>query len=158
MADLLVIYYSRSGHTKEMAGIVAQGVQQEGLACEVKDVADATIDDLLAVKGIVIGSPTYYGEAAAPIRKVFDDSVKHHGKLEGKAGGAFTSCGCIGGGNETTILSIINSMLVHGMVVQGTASGGHYGPVAVGEPDDRAKKECIALGRRIAKLARKLHG
>ena len=156
MADILVIYYSRSGHTKEMAQLVGQGVEQEGVSCAVKDVAEADVAELPAAKGIIIGSPTYYGEAASPIRKLFDDSVKFHGKLEGKAGGAFTSCGCVGGGNETAILSIINSMLVHGMVVQGTASGGHYGPVAVGAPDKRAKDECVALGRRVAKLVKKL--
>ena len=156
MADVLVIYYSRSGHTKEMAQHVGQGVEQEGISCAVKDVAGTAVGDLPAAKGIIIGSPTYYGEAASQIRKLFDDSVKFHGKLEGKAGGAFSSCGCVGGGNETTILSIINSMLVHGMVVQGTASGGHYGPVAVGAPDDRAKKECVALGRRVASLVKKL--
>jgi len=158
MADVMVIYYSRTGHTKEMAGFVARGVEQEGVSCEVKAVADVSGDELLALKGLIVGSPTYYGEAAAPIRELFDRSVKFHGKLEGKVGGAFISCGCVGGGNETAILSMIHSMLVHGMIVQGTASGGHYGPVAVGAPDKRAQDECLALGRRVARLVRKLQG
>jgi len=156
MADVLVVYYSRTGHTKEMAEAAAQGAQQEGASCEVKSVDLVAVDDLTKVKGLIVGSPTYYGEAAMQIRKMFDDSVKFHGKLEGKVGGAFASSGCIGGGNETTLMSIIHSMLVHGMVVQGTASGGHYGPVAIGAPDERAKKECANLGRRVAKLVKKL--
>ena len=90
------------------------------------------------------------------MKKLLDESVKFHGKLEGKVGGAFSSAAGIGGGNETTILSILEAMLIHGMVIQGAFSGDHYGPVAINKPDARAKKQCLALGRRMAKLAEKL--
>jgi len=157
MPDILVIYYSRTGHTKEMARLIADGIEQEGgVSCEVKAVADVKVDELLDAKGIVIGSPTYYGNAATEIRKLFDDSVKFHGKLDGKVGAAFTSAANIGGGNETTLLSILQSMLVHGMVVEGLPSGDHYGPVAVNAPDERVKKQCNNQGRRVARLVRKL--
>ena len=159
MPDILIVYYSRSGHTQQMAQLIGQGVKGvDGVSCEVKDVADVDVDELVQAKGIIIGSPTYYGEAAAEIRKLFDDSVKHHGKLEGKVGAAFTSAANIGGGNETAILSIINSMLIHGMVVQGNPVGDHYGPVAINAPDERASKQCIKQGRRAAELVKRLFG
>jgi len=82
--------------------------------------------------------------------------VRHHGSLSGKVGGAFSSAANIGGGNETTILSILQAMLIHGMIVPGTADGDHYGPVSIGAPDERASKQCRALGERIAELAEKL--
>jgi len=121
-----------------------------------KKVEDAKLEELLDADGIVLGSPTYYGTMAAELKRFLDESVKHHGKLVGKVGGAFTSSGGIGGGNETTIMDILKALLIHGMIVQGTTSGGHYGPVAIGAPDDRAMKECKALGARVAELVKRL--
>jgi len=106
--------------------------------------------------GIIIGSPTYYGSMAAEVKQLWDDSVKFHGKLEGKIGAAFASSANIGGGNETTILDIVNAMLIHGMIIQGDPMGDHYGPVSIGAPDARAIKQCHKLGSRVAKLAKKL--
>ena len=156
MPKILIVYYSRTGNTKKMAEAVAEGVKEEKADVAVKDVKDVKVDELLEYDGIIIGSPTYYGTLAAEIKKLLDDSVAFHGQLEGKAGGAFTSAGNIGGGNETTILSILEAMLIHGMVVQGTPRGDHYGPVAVGAPDERAKKQCRELGSRVARLAKRL--
>ena len=99
-----------------------------------------------------------YGGMAGRLKDFFDSSVVHHGKLSGKVGGAFTSSANIGGGNETTVLNILQAMLIHGMIVQGTAEGDHYGPVSIDAPDDRAKAQCEALGRRVASLAIKLFG
>jgi len=96
MAKVLVVYYSRSGNTEAMAKLVAEGVESEGVEVECKKVEDTTIDDLLTVDGIVIGSPTYYGTMAAEIKKLLDDSVKYHGKLDGKVGAAFSSSGAMG--------------------------------------------------------------
>jgi hypothetical protein len=104
----------------------------------------------------IIGSSTYYGSMAAEIKKLFDDSLKYHGRLDGKIGAAFTSSGQIGGGNETTILDILKAMLIHGMIVQGDWQQDHYGPVAIGVPDERAAKECLRTGQRIARLLKKL--
>jgi NAD(P)H dehydrogenase (quinone) len=93
---------------------------------------------------------------AAEIKKLFDDSVKFHGKLDGKIGAAFASSANIAGGNETTILDILNAMLIHGMIIQGDPQGDHYGAVAIGSPDARSIKECLRLGSRLAKLVKKL--
>lgn len=155
MAKAIVIYYSRSGNTKKMAESIVEGIGKEGLEVALKDVKDTKADELLKYNAIIIGSPTYYGTMSARIKKLFDDSVKFHGKLEGKIGGAFSSSANIGGGNETTILDILKAMLIHGMIVQGDWQGGHYGPVAIGAPDSRAAKECLRYGSIIAKLAKK---
>lgn len=61
-------------------------------------------------------------------------------------------------GNETTILSILQAMLIHGMILQGTPKGDHYGPVAIGAPDERAELQSRDLGRRVAELAARLSG
>jgi NAD(P)H dehydrogenase (quinone) len=158
MAKALIVYYSRSGNTRKMAETIAEGVKKEEVAVDVRDVKDVTPDDLRAFDAIVVGSPTYYGSMAAEIKKLFDDSIRFHGKLDGKIGAAFASSANIGGGNETTILDILNAMLIHGMIVQGDAKGDHYGPVAIGAPDERALKECLRAGARIARLAKKLAG
>jgi len=156
MAKVLVLYYSRTGNTKKMAELIGESVQKESADVDVKDVKEIKVEALLNYDGIIIGSPTYYGTLAAEIKKFLDESVKFHGQLEGKVGGAFSSSANIGGGNETTILSIIEAMLIHGMVVQGNSSGDHYGPVSIGAPDDRVKKQCRELGSRIARLVKRL--
>jgi NAD(P)H dehydrogenase (quinone) len=114
-------------------------------------------DDLLKYDAIVIGSPTYYGHMAGPIKQLFDDAVVFHGGLDGKVGAAFSSSANIGGGNETTIIGIIEAMLIAGLVVHGDPQGDHYGPVSINEPDDRVKRECQRRGKRIAELTQKLH-
>jgi len=158
MAKALVIYYSRSGNTKKMAESVAEGIKKEGLEVALKDVLETEADELLKFDAIVIGSPTYYGTMSAEIKKLFDESVKFHGKLEGKVGAAFSSSANVAGGNETTVLDILNAMLIHGMIIQGDPQGDHYGPVAIGSPDTRSTKECLRLGSRIAKLTKKISG
>ncbi len=158
MPKVLVTYFSSSGNTKQMAELVSDGARIEGVDVELKDIADTTCEDLLEADGIIVGSPTYYGLPAAEVKQLFDESVKYHGRLTGKIGGAFTSSGNIAGGNETTVLAILQMMLIHGMIVQGTATGDHYGPVAVGAPDERVRLQCRALGKRVAELALRLHG
>jgi len=111
MPKAIIIYYSRSGNTKQMAQLVAEGLKKEGVDVTVKDVLDTGADELLGYDAIIIGSPTYYGSMAAEIKKLLDDSVKFHGKLEGKVGAAFASSANVGWGNETTILDILNAML-----------------------------------------------
>ncbi len=156
MARILVVYHSETGNTKRMAELAAEGAEGAGADVALKSVGEISVDELLQYDGIIAGSPTYYGLMSAPLKKLFDDSVKFHGRLEGKVGGAFTSSGVIGGGNETTILSIVQAMLVHGMVVQGAPGGGHYGAVAISKPDDRAQQSARALGERVAQLAARL--
>ena len=158
MAKALIVYYSRSGNTRKMAETIAEGMKKEDVEADVRDVKDVTPADLRAFDAIVVGSPTYYGSMAAEIKKLFDESIRIHGKLDGKIGAAFASSANIGGGNETTILDILNAMLIHGMIVQGDWQGDHYGPVAIGSPDERAVKECLRAGARIARLAKKIAG
>lgn len=158
MSKVLIIYYSRTGNTKEMAKYVAEGVKEENVEIELKSVEESKVEDLLSADGIIVGSPTYFGLPSAEIKKLFDASVKYYGKLEGKVGGAFTSSAHIGGGNETTIMGIIQMMLIHGMIVQGTTTSDHYGPVSVGKPTEKVKKDCKNLGKRVAKLVKILKG
>lgn len=154
MAKVIVIYYSKSGNTKAMAELVKAGVAAQKIDVDLKEVSTVSADELINYDGIIVGSPTYYGSMAYQIKKLLDESVKFHGRLEGKIGGAFSSAANIGGGNETTILDILNAFLIHGMIVQGSYKGDHYGPVAIGAPDARAEKQCKALGERVAKLVK----
>ena len=158
MAKGLVIYYSRSGNTKAMATTIAEAMDNGGLPTKCKSAEDVKVDELLDVDAIVVGSPTYYGRAAAPIAKLFDESVSKHGKLDGKVGAAFSSSANTGGGNETTICEINNMLLIHGMVIQGDPQGDHYGPVSIGKPDERVQNQCTRRGQRIAELTKKLFG
>ena len=139
-----------------MANIIKEGVEKVTEDVELKKIEETTIDDLLAADAIIIGSPTYYGAMAAEVKTLLDKSVEYHGKLTGKIGGAFTSSANIGGGNETTIMSILQALLIHGMIIQGDAGGDHYGPVAIGAPDDRSKKICLRYGKTVATLAQRL--
>ncbi len=158
MAKILITYYSQSGNTKAMAEHVAEGANITGATTVIKPVAQVSAEELLEYDGIIIGSPTYYGLPAYQIKKLIDESVEFHGQLTGKVGGAFSSAANIGGGNETTILAILQAMLVHGMIIPGTAGGDHYGPVSIESPDKRVQMQAQALGKRVAELAIKLFG
>ena len=159
MAKILVCYHTRSGHTQHMAEAVAEGAKAvSGATVSLKNIADVPPRELLDYDGIIMGSPTYYGSMAAELKKLLDESVAFHGQLVGRVGGAFSSSANVGGGNETTIMDILKALLIHGMIVQGSASGDHYGPVAIGDVGDRSAKECGKLGRIVAELAVRLHG
>ena len=154
---LLVLYYSRSGNTESMATAVAAGAAETGASIDLVKVEEANVVQLLDYDGILIGSPTYYGQAAGELKEFFDQSVRFHGKLTGKVGGAFSSCEASGGGVETTILSLIHVLLVHGMIIQGQAEGGHhYGVASTGAPDEDTLEQCRLLGKRTALLAARL--
>lgn len=156
MAKVLVVYYSRTGNTQTMAELIAENLKKNGNEVTLKKVEDASPDDFKAVDGIIIGSPTYYGSMAGEIKLLLDESVGLHGRLDGKAGAAFSTAANIAGGNETTILNILSAMLIHGFIIQGDPQGSHYGPVAIGSPDARAKKECQRLADRFTSLLSKM--
>ncbi|MEA3489837.1 MAG: NAD(P)H-dependent oxidoreductase [Candidatus Omnitrophota bacterium] len=157
MKKLAIVYFSKTGNTEAMARLVAEGAGMESdLQVDIENVENFPAEKALEYDGLIIGSPTYYGSMAYQVKKFFDDSVSFHGKLSGKAGGAFSSAANIGGGNETTITGILNAMLIHGMIVQGTPSGDHYGVVSIGSPDGRVKKQCRELGKRVAALVKKV--
>ena len=158
MVEVLVIYHSKTGNTAKMAEAIGAGARSSGIKVSVKKVGEVVLDDLLSASGIIIGSPTYYGQMASEIKLLFDGSSAVRGQLENKVGAAFTSSGSHEGGNQTTLLSIIQAMLIHAMIVVGDPieAGGHYGVVAVGEPDGKVLEACRLLGLRVGNLVKKL--
>lgn len=155
MAKILIVYDSRTGNTEKMASAVAEGAKQvKGVKVDVKKVEKATLEDLQAADGIIMGSPTYYGGMSGKLKEFIDKSVKIHGQLEGKVGAAFTSSGGTASGAETTLLSILQAMLVHGMVVQGRSDDKHYGAAAVGSPREKDIETCKVLGKKVANLVK----
>jgi NAD(P)H dehydrogenase (quinone) len=158
MSKILIAYYSRTGNTQKMAEEIAAGAQEAGGEVDLLSIDNVTVDSLLSYDAVVLGSPDYYGGMASNIKKLLDDSVKLHGQLAGRIGGAFSSAANIGGGNETTILGMLQALLVHGMVVPGVAIGDHYGPVSINAPDERAIRQCRKYGGMIAELAKKVRG
>jgi NAD(P)H dehydrogenase (quinone) len=159
MAKILVVYDSKTGNTEKMAFAVAEGAKQiKGVKVIVKKVEQASVEDFLCVDGIILGSPTYYGQMSAKLKALIDESVKIHGKLEGKVGAAFTSSGGTATGAETTLLSILQAMLVHGMIVQGRSDDKHYGAAAVGSAREKELEHCRELGKRVASVVARLQG
>ena len=153
----MIYYLEKRAHQKKMAETIAGSMNEAGLPTDCKSVDTVEAEDLLQYDAIVVGSPTYYGHMAGPVKQLFDETVRFHGRLDGKVGAAFSSSMNVGGGNETTVLGIIEAMLISGMVVQGDPQGDHYGPVSINKPDDRVKRQCRRRGQRIADLTNKLH-
>lgn len=155
--EILIVYDSKTGNVEQMAKLVKKGAESEGVRVRLRKVDAADPKELLDVDGVIIGSPTYYGILSGRLKSFLDASVEHHGKLDGKVGAAFASSGVLGGGNETTVMSILQCLLVHGMIVQGDPIGGHYGAVSVGSPDESKEQHAAErLGKRTAALAWKL--
>lgn len=158
MVNILIIYDSKTGNTEKAAFLIAEGVRRvNGVKCIVKRVDDVTLDDLLDADGIIIGSPTYYGGMSAKIKSLIDRSVEIHGNLEGKVGAAFTTSGGTATGAETTLLSILKALLIHGMIIKGNPEDKHYGLAIVGAPEsEEDKEECRKFGFMIADLTKKI--
>jgi NAD(P)H dehydrogenase (quinone) len=157
MSKVLISYFSKSGNTEKMAEYIKEGLDSLGdVEIDLKKVQDTTIKDLRSSDGIIIGSPTYFGVMATEVKEMMDKSIQCYGKLTAKVGGAFTSSGMIGGGNETTILSILQGLLIHGMIVQGVQKGNHYGPVSVGAPNEEVRDECVRYGQMIGALVKRV--
>ena len=158
MPKILIVYDSKSGNTETMALAVAEGAEKAGdLEVTVKRAEQTTNSDLLAADGIIMGSPTYFGQMSAKLKALIDESVQVHKQLTGKVGGAFTSSGGTASGGETTLLSIVQAMLIHGMIMQGRADDKHYGVAVTGAPKKKDLAECEKLGRRVAVLVLKLN-
>jgi len=158
VVNVLVIYHSRTGNTKAMAEMIADAAVTEGAQVRLKAVTDASNEDLVWADGIVLGSPVYFGLPAGEIKKFIDDSISVRGQLENKVGAAFVSSGHRAGGRETTIMALLQAFMVHGMVVCGDpiTSGGHFGAVSQGEPDDQSAQECTNLAKKVVTIAAKL--
>lgn len=158
MASVLIVYFSHGGNTRKMAEALGRAVEAAQCQARVQSLKETSLDDLLDADGILLGSPCYFGNVAAPMKQFLDDSIKFFGKgqLEGKPGGAFVSTGGIGGAGELALISLLAGQLIHGMVVQGQRKGGHFGPLAIGEPDERVLAECDRYGRQFAALVKRL--
>jgi NAD(P)H dehydrogenase (quinone) len=156
MPKVLITYFSQSGHTEKLANLIAGGVREGGVEVTIKPVSQTNASELPSYDGIMVGSPVYYGTMAAPIKQLFDESVQFHGRLDGKAGGAFATSANLAGGNETTITDILHAMLIHGMVVQGDPRGDHYGAVTLENATRREEENARRQGQRFAQLVKRL--
>lgn len=158
--QILILYFSKGGNTRKLADIIAQGVEEvDGAKAIVKSTGEVSKDDFTGSAGIIAGSPVYFGVMAADLKRVFDEFVGVRKKMEGKVGAAFATSGDATGGKETTMMSIMQALLIYGMVVVGDpmSATGHYGVACVGAPDQKTTENAIKLGRRVAELAKKLH-
>ncbi len=195
MAEVLILYFSRNGATEALAREICQGVDGvEGMSARLRtvpavsfeteavedDVPDtgppyATSQDLDECAGLIIGSPSNFGNMAAPLKHFLDNTLGEwlRGALVGKPCGTFASTGSLHGGQESTLLSMAIPLLHHGMIYVGvpyteealsrtTTGGTPYGPTHVTwnrEADALSgdeKELARALGKRVASIARKL--
>jgi len=159
--QILVLYYSRGGNTKKLAEAIARGVNKvEGVKAVLKRTDEVTKEDFLNSDGVIAGSPVHFGVMAAELKKVFDDFVGIRKQMEGKVGAAFATSGHHTGGKETTMMSIIQCLLIYGMIIVGDpmSASGHYGVACVGSPDKEAEDNGEKLGQRVAEVAKKLRG
>jgi NAD(P)H dehydrogenase (quinone) len=196
MAEILVVYYSRHGSTAAMARQICRGVESvrgaQARLRSVPPVAPVTTvaappvpeegapyveaRDLRECAGLILGSPTRFGNMAAPLKHFIDSTsdLWLSGTLAGKPAAVFTSTGTLHGGQESTLLSMMLPLLHHGMLLLGlpyteaelsttTAGGTPYGASHVAgvgnKPRTPTKEElalCLALGKRVAEVALKL--
>jgi NAD(P)H dehydrogenase (quinone) len=157
--QVLVMFHTRTANTKTLAEHVARGVQQvDGVACVLKQAPDVTQEDLLASDGIIAGTPAYFGGMAAELKTVFERFVHLRPEMTDKVGAAFATTGDPHGGGETAVLSILQAMLINGMLIVGDPldATGHYGIICSGEPDELTQANAARLGQRVAALVARL--
>ena len=157
--NVLVLYYSKGGNTRKLAEAIAEGVGQvDGVEAVLRHTRDVVKDDFVAADGLIVGSPVYFGTMAAQLKMVLDGFVGVRKKMENKVGAAFATAGDASGGKETTMMSIIQALLIYGMIIVGDpmSATGHYGTACVGAPDDAARQNGQRLGRRVAELTQQL--
>jgi len=158
MSQILIIYTTLRGNTGKMVEPVAAGVRAEAVEARVLPVEQVTFADLRAADGIIVGSPTRFGGLDWQIKRLFDVVAfeGYPGPLEGKVGGAFTAGSRAGSGAELTLMSALHVLLNHGLIIQGEPFGPHYGPVALGVPDEQTLHFCHTWGARWARLVKRL--
>lgn len=195
MTEILVLYYSQGGATRDMAQLIARGIESvDGAQARIRTVpkvsanCEATepdipakgdlyveLRDLEECAGLALGSPTRFGNMAAPLKYFLDGTAGLwlKGTLIGKPAAVFTSTGSMHGGNETTLITMMLPLMHHGMLMVGvpysesalslTQTGGtpygasHIGGTADDKPiSDDERKLCLALGKRLAETALKL--
>ena len=157
--QVLVLYYSKGGNTRQLGEKIAEGVRSAGVEAVLRSTDEINKDDFLQSAGVIAGSPVYFGVMAAELKRVFDEFVGLRKKMENKVGAAFATGGHVTGGKETTIMSILQCMFIYGMIIVGDpmSASGHYGVASVGAPDATAAGDGFELGRRVAELCRKLN-
>lgn len=155
---VLILYFSKSGNTKKLAEAISEGLKKENVESILKSTEEVNKDDFLAADGIIAGSPVYFGSMAAELKKIFDEFVSVRKKMEGKVGAAFATSGDPTGGKETTMMSIIQVLMIYGMIIVGDPMNatGHYGVACSGSPDEKALENGQKLGQRVAELVKKL--
>jgi NAD(P)H dehydrogenase (quinone) len=197
MAEILVLFYSRYGATATMARHIARGIEEvDGMQARIRTVAPvstvceateqeipdqgapyASLDDLRECAALALGSPTRFGNMAAPLKYFIDttSSLWLGAELAGKPATVFTSTSSLHGGQETTLVSMMLPLLHHGMLIVGipysetdllhTGAGGTpYGASHLAGPDskkaltDTELRLCRAQGRRLAEAAQRLGG
>ena len=195
MAEILVLYYSVGGSLRRMAELVAEGIERvpgaaaklrtvprvsTGIASPVAAIPDSgppfcELGDLEECAGLALGSPTRFGNMAAPLKHFWDSTglLWQRGALAGKPACVFTATASLHGGQETTLVSMMLPLLHHGMLVLGlpytnaelnaTRAGGtpygasHFAGIADDQPiSDEERALCISQGRRLAEIALKL--
>jgi NAD(P)H dehydrogenase (quinone) len=156
--QVLILYYSKSNNTKKLAEEIAKGVSSAGAEAVLKSTEEVSKDDFRNCAGLIAGSPVYFGVMAAQLKKVFDDFVGVRREMENKVGAAFATGNHHTGGKETTIFSILQCMLIYGMIIVGDPmeASGHYGVACCKEPDETAISDGFKLGKRVADLCAKL--
>ena len=155
---VLILYFSKGGNTAKLAKNIARGVEAGGAEAVLRTTDDVSKDDFLEAAGVIAGSPVYFGVMAADLKRIFDEFVSTRRRMENKVGAAFATGGHHTGGKETTMMSIIQCLLIYGMIIAGDPmeASGHYGVGCVGAPDDTAASDGYKLGKRVAELCAKL--
>jgi len=154
MPKALIVYDSRTGNTEKMAKAIGDGIRETGLDVVTKRVEETTLADLVAAEAIVLGSPTYFCSMSGKMKALIDESdAIYPDRLKNKIGAAFTSSSELAGGNETTLLSFIQAMLMHRMVIVGHQSGS-FGAVSVGTPNEKCITACRVFGKRIGSFVK----
>jgi len=157
--QILILYFSKGGNTKKLAEAIAEGVESvAGSGAVLKNTDTVAKEDFINSEGIIAGSPVYFGGMAAELKRIFDEFVGVRRKMEDKIGAAFATSGDPTGGKETTMMSIIQALLIYGMVIVGDpmSATGHYGVACKGKPDNKTLENGFKLGQRVAELAQKL--
>jgi len=182
MTKILVLYHSRLGSVEKLASLIARGVESIEATIEADESSVpksgapyASLDDLKTCDGLILGSPTRFGNMSAEMKHFLDStsSIWMSGDLQGKPAAVFSSSSSMHGGQESTLLSMMNPLLHHGMLIVGipysekalskTSTGGTpYGATHVAGSNnqnpisDDEKTLSIALGKRVAEIASRL--
>ena len=153
---ILVVYDSLTGNTEKMAKFIARGVKEADGDVKVRKVENVDLQELIEADALILGSPTHYGTMSAGMKQFIYKTDSIHGKLAGKIGAAFTSS--CGDGDDTTLTSLIHSMLIHGMLIVGGPQQRRcytYGVSTIGKPTKEDAKMCKALGERVVETLRR---